>query len=148
MEKDFFADGLSELHRRAEDINELIEDNKCDIVLFRGAMGAGKTTLIKELCVVRGVEDVVTSPTFALINEYKDKNEKTIFHFDFYRINTINEVLDLGYEEYFYGDGLCLVEWPEKIEELIPEDLVVATITIEQDGGKDCRKITFKCSTC
>lgn len=145
MEKVFEVDGLSELRRRAEDINELINENECDIVLFRGDMGAGKTTLIRELCAARGVADVVTSPTFALINEYRDAQDGVIYHFDFYRINNLNEVLDLGYEEYFYGDGLCLVEWPEKIEELIPEDLVVATINITQDGGKDCRKIRFRC---
>lgn len=145
MEKVFEVDGLSELRRRAEDINELINESGCDIVLFRGDMGAGKTTLIRELCTVRGVTDVVTSPTFALINEYRDNRDGTIYHFDFYRINTINEVLDLGYEEYFYGDGLCFVEWPEKIEELIPEDLVVATVHIVPDGGKDSRRISFRC---
>lgn len=145
MEKIFEVDGLSEFRRRAEDINTLIEQNGCDIVLFRGGMGAGKTTLIKELCAVRGVEDVVTSPTFALINEYRDKKDGSIFHFDFYRIDKISEVLDLGYEEYFYGDGLCLVEWPEKIEELIPEDRVVATVTITHGAGKEGRKIEFEC---
>lgn len=145
MEKVFEVDGLSELRRRAEDINDLIDGCGCDIVLFRGDMGAGKTTLIRELCAVRGVEDVVTSPTFALINVYNDDKGGSIYHFDFYRINSINEVLDLGYEEYFYGDGLCFVEWPEKIEELIPEDLTVATLYIEQNGGKEDRKIRFRC---
>lgn len=145
MEKVFEVDGLSELRRRAEDINELINESGCHIVLFRGDMGAGKTTLIRELCAARGVSDIVTSPTFALINEYRDAQDGSIYHFDFYRINNLNEVLDLGYEEYFYGDGLCLVEWPEKIEELIPEDLIVATINIVQEGGKDCRKISFRC---
>jgi tRNA threonylcarbamoyladenosine biosynthesis protein TsaE len=98
-------------------------------------MGAGKTTLIKEICRQINVTDAVTSPTFAIVNEYHRTNGKPVFHFDFYRINKLDEVYDLGYEEYFYSDSLCLVEWPEKIEQLLPNDTVTVKIK-EIDNGK------------
>lgn len=104
-------------------------------------MGAGKTTLIRALCDAMGVADTVSSPTFALVNEYHDRDGMSIFHFDFYRINRIEEAFDLGYEEYFYGGGLCLVEWPEKIESLLPEDAM--TIQIEVTGT-ETRTIRFE----
>ncbi|MDR1681235.1 MAG: tRNA (adenosine(37)-N6)-threonylcarbamoyltransferase complex ATPase subunit type 1 TsaE [Prevotellaceae bacterium] len=90
------------------------------VVAFHGPMGAGKTTLIKALCNVLGVRDTVVSPSFALINEYRDANGCPIYHFDFYRINSPAEAYDLGYEEYFYSGNLCLIEWPEKIAGLLP----------------------------
>ena len=145
MEKEFYVDGISELRDAAKEINDLIDESGCTIILLRGDMGAGKTTLTKELCAVRGVSDAVTSPTFALINEYKDAEENSIYHFDFYRINDIKEVMDLGYEAYFYSGDLCLVEWPEKIEELVPEPdddgVRVGTVYIEQGEDKDARRI-------
>lgn len=100
------------------------------LVAFRGPMGAGKTTLIRALCDQLGVTDTVTSPTFALINEYKDAEGNPIYHFDFYRIEKLEEAFDFGYEEYFYSGHLCLVEWPEKIEPLLPEEGVM-TVGIE-----------------
>lgn len=111
------------------------------LVAFRGPMGAGKTTLIRAICQQLGVADTVTSPTFALINEYKDAESRPVYHFDFYRINKLEEAFDFGYEEYFYSGNLCLVEWPEKIEPLLPEEGVM-TVGIEI-LDKDSRRITM-----
>ncbi|MDR2125870.1 MAG: tRNA (adenosine(37)-N6)-threonylcarbamoyltransferase complex ATPase subunit type 1 TsaE [Prevotellaceae bacterium] len=105
------------------------------IIAFYGKMGAGKTTVIKEICRQLNVTDVVNSPTFALVNEYRRAAGGSVFHFDFYRINKIDEVYDLGYEEYFYGNNLCLVEWSEKIEQLLPDDAFAVKIE-ETDNGK------------
>lgn len=106
------------------------------VVVFRGEMGAGKTTLIREIVAQLGSEDVVTSPTFALVNHYKGENKRNIFHFDFYRINDIREAYDFGYEEYFYSGDLCLVEWPEKIEQLLPEDVITVRITVDDEHAR------------
>ena len=97
-----------------------------------GPNGAGKTTLVSRIAALLGAEDTVTSPTFALVNQYEG-SECRIYHFDFYRIDRIEEVFDLGYEEYFYSGDLCLVEWPEKIEPLIPDDAMVVRITVGDD---------------
>ena len=104
------------------------------VFAFYGTMGAGKTTFIKAICEELGVTDVITSPTFAIVNEYS--NDKTIYHFDFYRIKRIEEVYDMGYEDYFYSGGLCFIEWPELIEELLPDDAVRVTITEQPDGSR------------
>ena len=101
------------------------------VVAFRGGMGAGKTTLIREIVAALGSADTVTSPTFAIVNQYKAGKER-IHHFDFYRIDDQREAYDFGYEEYFYSGNLCLVEWPEKIEELLPDDTM--TVRIRVDG--------------
>lgn len=106
------------------------------VFAFYGHMGAGKTTFIKALCVAMGVEDVITSPTFSLVNDYTDRNGNSIYHFDFYRIKKLEEVYDMGYEDYFYSGSLCLMEWPELIEELLPEDAVKVTITEQADGSR------------
>ena len=103
------------------------------VVAFWGAMGAGKTTLIREIVALLGSEDAVTSPTFALINQYKGREGRKIYHFDFYRIDSLREAFDLGYEEYFYSGDLCLVEWPEKIEQLLPADTMSVRITADGD---------------
>ncbi len=100
------------------------------VVALRGEMGAGKTTLIRALAERLGVEDQVTSPTFALVNQYETAAGERLFHFDFYRIDDEREAFDLGYEEYFYSGDLCLVEWPEKIERLLPDELVEVRITV------------------
>lgn len=112
-----------------------------NIVAFYGPMGAGKTSLIREICARLGVEDTVTSPTFALVNQYLAGNGNTIYHFDFYRIDDPREAFDLGYEEYFYCGDLCLVEWPEKIEELLPDDTMKVRIEI---ADEDSRIITIE----
>lgn len=107
------------------------------VFAFYGKMGAGKTTFIKAVCEELGVGDVITSPTFAIVNEYESETQTlTIFHFDFYRIKKIEEVYDMGYEDYFYGGGLCFIEWPELIEELLPEDAVKVTIAEQEDGSR------------
>ncbi|MBO5603175.1 MAG: tRNA (adenosine(37)-N6)-threonylcarbamoyltransferase complex ATPase subunit type 1 TsaE [Prevotella sp.] len=105
------------------------------VFAFYGKMGAGKTTFIKAICEELGVEDVITSPTFAIVNEY-EAPDTTIYHFDFYRIKKLEEVYDMGYEDYFYGGGLCFIEWPELIEELLPEDALRITITEQTDGTR------------
>lgn len=107
------------------------------VFAFYGKMGAGKTTFIKAVCEELGVGDVITSPTFAIVNEYDSETQAlTIYHFDFYRIKKIEEVYDMGYEDYFYGGGLCFIEWPELIEELLPEDAVKVTIDEQEDGSR------------
>ena len=107
------------------------------VFAFYGKMGAGKTTFIKAVCRCLGVEDVITSPTFAIVNEYtSDTTGDTIYHFDFYRIKKLDEVYDMGYEEYSYGRGLCFIEWPELVESLLPDDAVKVTITEAGDGTR------------
>jgi len=104
------------------------------IFLFYGAMGSGKTTLIKEICRALGVDEIVNSPSFSIINEYRTLSFKIIYHFDFYRIKKLSEVYDIGFEEYLYSQNYCLIEWPEKIEELLPPDFVY--IKIEEQADK------------
>ena len=105
------------------------------IFAFYGKMGAGKTTFIKAICEELGVEDVITSPTFAIVNEYRSAStSELIYHFDFYRIKKIEEVYDMGYEDYFYSGALCFIEWPELIEELLPDDAVKVKIEETADG--------------
>ena len=104
---------------------------------FFGNMGAGKTTLIKEICSILGVTDNVCSPTFSIVNEYINGEGSSIYHFDFYRINKEEEAYDFGYEDYFYSGELCFVEWPEKIENLLPEDAVTVSITEQPDGTRE-----------
>ena len=113
-------DSLNELPEVADAVIEALDGRS--VVVFRGEMGAGKTTLIREILARLGSEDNVTSPTFAIVNQYTTADCRPVYHFDFYRIDRIEEAYDFGYEEYFYSGDLCLVEWPEKIEELLPDD--------------------------
>ena len=106
------------------------------VFAFYGSMGAGKTTFIKAVCEELGVTDVVTSPTFAIVNEYTAADGGSIFHFDFYRIKKLEEVYDMGYEDYFYSDALCFIEWPELIDEVLPDDAVKVTIKENADGTR------------
>lgn len=124
-----------------EQINEAAKEfiraiGKGKVFAFYGKMGAGKTTFIKAVCEELGVKDVITSPTFAIINEYTDKEGKPIYHFDFYRIKKLDEVYDMGYEDYFYSGNLCFLEWPELIEDVLPEDCIKVTIQEDEDGGR------------
>lgn len=106
------------------------------VFAFYGKMGAGKTTFIKAVCKALGVDDVVTSPTFAIVNEYRTDTAELIYHFDFYRIKKLEEVYDMGYEDYFDSGALCFIEWPELIEELLPSDAVKVTIAVEPDNSR------------
>lgn len=125
---------LDTIHEAAKEFIKGMGEGK--VFAFYGKMGAGKTTFIKALCEVLGVEDVITSPTFAIINEYTDSNDEPIYHFDFYRIKKLEEVYDMGYEDYFYSGNLCLLEWPELIEEILPENVVKVTIEEQADGTR------------
>ena len=125
--KELNINGLGDLPDAAEEILAMLD--RRNVVAFFGPMGAGKTTLIREICAHLGSTDTVTSPTFALINRYDAADGSPIFHFDFYRIERPEEAFDMGYEEYFYSDGLCLVEWPERVAELLPDEVMKVTIT-------------------
>ena len=107
------------------------------VIAFYGGMGAGKTTFIKALCQELGVDDVITSPTFSIVNEYRSADTgELIYHFDLYRVKKIDEVYDMGFEDYFYSGALCFIEWPELCEEVLPEDTVKVTIQEESDGSR------------
>lgn len=106
------------------------------IFAFYGKMGAGKTTFIKAVCEQLGVDDTVTSPTFAIVNEYEAAGGRPIYHFDFYRIKKVSEAYDMGCEEYFYSGHPCFIEWPELIEEVLPEETVDVTIEALPDGER------------
>lgn len=126
---------LSKINTIAREFIEKMDDRT--VYAFHGNMGAGKTTFIKALCEELGVEDVINSPTFAIINEYRSEmTAELIYHFDFYRINKLSEAENIGTEDYFYSGALCFIEWPEKIEELLPADTVHVTISENEDGSR------------
>ncbi len=114
------------------------------IFAFYGKMGAGKTTFIQSVCKALGSDDSVTSPTFALINEYKTGDRQSIFHFDFYRIKNIEEAFDLGYEDYLYSGNYCLIEWPELIEPLLPENRLKVKIEVAEDDSRNITALKVK----
>ena len=124
--KEISIDSLDGLKEVAEAVISSLDGR--NIVAFCGPMGAGKTTLISAILEHLGSTDTVTSPTFAIVNQYATATGEAVHHFDFYRINRIEEVFDMGYEEYFYSGDLCLIEWPELIEDLLPEDAMVIRI--------------------
>lgn len=126
---------LEELPKAAEEFISQMGDNT--VFAFRGEMGAGKTTFISEVCRRLGVEDDVNSPTFAIINEYRSETSaELIYHFDFYRIESQDEAEDIGVEDYFESGALCFIEWPERIEDLLPGDVVDVNITVSPDGTR------------
>lgn len=130
--------GIEDYPQAAREFVKLLDRGR--IFAFYGKMGSGKTTFIKSICEELGVKDSINSPTFAIVNEYEDRNQNTIYHFDFYRIKSIEEVYNMGYEEYFYGDAICFMEWPELIEELLPEEAVKVFVE-ETEGGARSVKI-------
>jgi len=124
-----------------EDLNSISKEliklfNETKIILFKGEMGAGKTTLIKQICANLGVGDITSSPTFSIVNEYRANNNRAVYHFDFYRIENEQEVMDLGYEDYFYNGSYCFIEWPEKIPNLIPEQHLIINIKIDDANNR------------
>ena len=126
---------LADINEAAKTFVENMGDSK--VFAFYGKMGAGKTTFIKAICEELGVDDVITSPTFAIVNEYQSATTgDSIYHFDFYRIKKLEEVYDMGYEDYFYSGSLCFLEWPELIDDLLPEDATKVTIEATDDGGR------------
>ncbi len=126
---------LDQIHEAARQFVQAMGDNT--VFAFYGKMGAGKTTFIKAICEELGVSDVITSPTFAIVNEYRsDKGGELIYHFDFYRIKKLEEVYDMGYEDYFYSGALCFIEWPELVEELLPGDAVKVSIEEVEEGTR------------
>ena len=130
---EIIINNLENIREAARAFIDAIGDHK--VFAFYGSMGAGKTTFVKAICEELGVEDVITSPTFAIINEYSSR-EGVIYHFDFYRIKKLEEVYDMGYEDYFYSGALCFIEWPELIEEVLPEDAVKVSIRENADGSR------------
>lgn len=130
---------LQDIERAAVEFIQYISqsDAQSNIFAFYGHMGAGKTTFVTAICKALGVEDTVNSPTFTIVNEYRAAKGFPVYHFDFYRINKLQEAYEIGIDEYFSGDGLCLIEWPEKIEELLPEDIIKVAITPQEDGSRE-----------
>ena len=112
---------------------EVLENAKHKVVLLYGEMGSGKTTLIKEIIKQLNVLDNVSSPTFSLVNEYHTQNNESVYHFDFYRIENETEALDIGIEEYFYSNNWCFIEWPNKVENLLPLNATTITINIDSN---------------
>ncbi len=150
---------IQDIDHIREAAREFVENiGEARVFAFYGKMGAGKTTFVKAICEELGVDDVITSPTFAIINEYtisswplaistkptansqqltaNSQKPKAIYHFDFYRIKKLEEVYDMGYEDYFYSGALCFIEWPELIEEILPDDAVRVSIIEQEDGSR------------
>lgn len=125
---------IETIHDAAREFINSIGDRK--VFAFYGSMGAGKTTFVKAICEELGVTDIINSPTFAIVNEYLDGKGETIYHFDFYRIKRLEEVYDMGYEDYFYSKRLCFIEWPELVEDVLPLDVTKVTIVENPDGTR------------
>ena len=135
--KSISINSIAELPKVAEELLSFANGDK--FFVFEGEMAAGKTTFIKSFCEELGITDVVSSPTFSIVNEYESKFGP-VYHFDFYRLKNIQEAYDIGYEEYFYSGDYCLIEWPSKVEELLPESYIKVDIAITSETG---RSFTF-----
>ena len=135
--KSISINSTAELGTLAQQLLIFAKDNK--FFVFEGEMAAGKTTFIKAFCEALGVKDLVSSPTFSIVNEYEAPDE-LIYHFDFYRLKNLQEAYDIGYEDYFYSDAICLIEWPTKVEELLPEKYIKVEISIT---GENSREFSF-----
>ena len=128
-------DSLENIKEAAQKFVAAMDENS--VFAFYGKMGAGKTTFIKAICEELGVEDVITSPTFSIVNEYRSETTgELIYHFDFYRIKKLEEVYDMGYEDYFYSGAICFIEWPELIEDVLPGDAVIVKIEEAENGDR------------
>jgi len=125
---------LENINRVAE---QILEQNPKKVILFKAEMGTGKTTLIKSLCKVLGVEDIISSPTFSLVNEYETFSGEQVYHFDFYRLKSETEAMDFGVDDYLYSGSFCFLEWPEKIPNLIPEEHSVISIITLENGNRE-----------
>lgn len=127
-------ESLATIDRTAREFIASVGNSR--LLAFYGEMGAGKTTFTAALCRELGVADNVCSPTFTIVNEYASRGAGTVYHFDFYRIRKLSEALDIGVEDYFYSGRLCIMEWPENIEELLPEETLKIRISVEDDGSR------------
>lgn len=133
--KEIKIDSLEKIDKAADEFIRQMADSK--VFAFYGEMGAGKTTFIKAICERMGVKDPITSPTFAIVNEYRPASvNEVIYHFDFYRITKIEEAYDFGYEDYFFSGNICFIEWPERVDSLLPDDCIRVTITVNEDGSR------------
>lgn len=142
MEKTIICKSLNELDQIANLILENFSQYR--VFAFFGKMGVGKTTLIKHICKKLDVKDNIISPSFSIVNEYKTLSDESVFHFDFYRIKNLVEALDIGYEDYFYSDSYCFIEWPEKIKELLPENFVYVHIEENENDNSRIIKLSVK----
>lgn len=124
-----------ELSLVATDLLKIHSDDR--VFGFYGEMGAGKTTLIKELCRQLGVSGTTSSPTFAIVNEYFTDDGEPIYHFDFYRINDIDEAVKIGFEDYLYSGSYCFIEWTDKVQEMLPDDYIEVNIKVLEDGRRE-----------
>ena len=136
MERTYSLDQVKQI------ASDIIRETPGKILLFHGPMGSGKTTLIKEVVKQLGAIDEASSPTFSLVNEYHTANRGKIYHFDFYRIEDESEALDMGVEEYFYSGDWCLIEWPEKVENLLPLESVLIRLSINDNDSRNLQMIT------
>jgi len=134
---ELFIESPEKIGHTAKEFLKILGDKK--IIAFYGEMGAGKTTFIKAICKELNVLDGVSSPTFALVYEYRTNNTALIYHFDFYRINKVSELFDLGYEDYFYSGNYCFIEWPEKAGHLIPSDALKVHISVLDDNKRSLK---------
>ena len=134
MKQEITIQGIKDIDRAAEEFLRKIGDRK--LVAFFAPMGAGKTTFTTAICRALGVTDPVGSPTFAIVNPYMKADGEPMYHFDFYRINKLSEAIDIGLEDYLYSGCLCIMEWPENIEELLPEDTLRVDILVNPDGSR------------
>lgn len=134
MKHEIIINGLEDLDRAAEEFLKEIGDNR--LIAFFAPMGSGKTTFTTAICRVLGVTDPVGSPTFAIVNEYMREDGEPMYHFDFYRINKLSEAIEIGLYDYLDSGCLCLMEWPENIEELLPEETLKIAITVAKDGSR------------
>ncbi|WP_296637115.1 tRNA (adenosine(37)-N6)-threonylcarbamoyltransferase complex ATPase subunit type 1 TsaE [Polaribacter sp.] len=132
MDKNYTLEDITQLSK------DIIKNAPNNVLLFYGDMGVGKTTLIKQLCKELGSNDIISSPTFSLVNEYTSKNN-TVYHFDFYRINNEEEALDIGIEDYLYSNSWCFIEWPENIVNLLPLDAVEIHLTQLESGARNIK---------